>query len=102
MYILLIGTVIAGVVHVSLIETYHTLTRFDMQMCCYWLFLIHSTRETDTLCKEKLEMCEAVGKGSHRADHFKCLLLQSAKVESRKEFNAVYNPLSLSIQYSTC
>jgi hypothetical protein len=67
-------------------------------MCCYWLFLIHSTGETDTLCKEKLEMCETVGKGSRRVDNCKCLLLQSAKVESRKGFNAVYNPLCLSVQ----
>jgi hypothetical protein len=84
------------------IETYHTLTRFDMQMCCYGLFLIHSTGETDTLCKQKLGMCEAVGKGSHRADYFKCLLLQRAKAESRKGFNAVYYPFSLSIHYVTC
>lgn len=81
MYTLLIGTVIAGAVHVSLIETYHTLTRFDMQMCCYWLFLIHSTGETDTLCKEKLEMCEGVGKGSHRADYLNVYCCKVKRLE---------------------
>jgi hypothetical protein len=42
------------------IETYHTLTRFDMQIRCYGLFLIHSagcSAKFDTMCKDKLEMC---------------------------------------------
>jgi hypothetical protein len=55
------------------IETYHTLTRFDMQICCYGLFLIHSVGcsvESDTQCKERLKMCQVIDKGHHRTDYF--------------------------------
>jgi hypothetical protein len=47
------------------IETYHILTRFDMQICCYGLFLIQSAGKADRHCVKWNWMCESVDKELH-------------------------------------
>lgn len=47
------------------IETYHILTCFDMQICCYGLFLIQSAGKADRHCVKWNWMCESVDKELH-------------------------------------
>jgi len=47
------------------IETYHILTRFDMQICCYGLFLIQSAGKADRHCVKWNWMCESADKELH-------------------------------------
>jgi hypothetical protein len=47
------------------IETYHILTHFDMQICCYGLFLIQSAGKADRHCIKWNWTCESVDKELH-------------------------------------